>query len=75
MTDSSWALPASGVVLGLSIAAPLGPVNLALIQRGLSEGFRGAFLLGVGSTAADLIYILLAHAGADFDRRALRELL
>ncbi|HUD71341.1 MAG TPA: LysE family translocator, partial [Dongiaceae bacterium] len=58
-------LLASGVVLGLSIAAPLGPVNLALIQRGLSEGFRGAFLLGLGSTSADLIYILLAYAGAD----------
>lgn len=56
---------ASGVVLGLSIAAPLGPVNLALIQRGLEEGFRGAFLLGLGSTTADLIYILLAYAGAD----------
>jgi threonine/homoserine/homoserine lactone efflux protein len=65
MTDSSCALLASGVVLGLSIAAPLGPVNLALIQRGLSEGFRGAFLLGLGSTSADLIYILLAYAGAD----------
>ena len=65
MTDSSWALLASGVVLGLSIAAPLGPVNLAVIQRGLSEGFWGAFLLGVGSTAADLIDILLAYAGAD----------
>jgi len=65
MTESSWALLASGVVLGLSIAAPLGPVNLALIQRGLSEGFRGAFLLGLGSTSADLIYILLAYAGAD----------
>jgi threonine/homoserine/homoserine lactone efflux protein len=65
MTESSWALLASGVLLGLSIAAPLGPVNLALIQRGLSEGFRGAFLLGLGSTTADLLYILLAYAGAD----------
>lgn len=65
MTDSSLAFLASGVLLGLSIAAPLGPVNLALIQRGLSEGFLGAFLLGLGSTSADLLYILLAYAGAD----------
>jgi threonine/homoserine/homoserine lactone efflux protein len=36
-----------------------------MIQRGLQQGFGGAFLLGVGSTAADLIYILLAYAGAD----------
>lgn len=54
-----------GVLLGLSIAAPIGPVNLAMIQRGLAEGFPGAFLLGCGSTTADLIYILLAYAGAD----------
>jgi threonine/homoserine/homoserine lactone efflux protein len=54
-----------GVLLGLSIAAPIGPVNIAMIQRGLREGFTGAFLLGVGSTTADLIYILLAYAGAD----------
>ena len=54
-----------GVLLGLSIAAPIGPVNIAMIQRGLREGFAGAFLLGIGSTTADLIYILLAYAGAD----------
>jgi threonine/homoserine/homoserine lactone efflux protein len=54
-----------GIVLGLSIAAPLGPVNIAMIQRGLREGFAGAFVLGLGSTVADLIYILLAYAGAD----------
>src|SRR5262245_3282173 len=54
-----------GILLGLSIAAPIGPVNIAMIQRGLREGFAGAFLLGVGSTTADLIYILLAYAGAD----------
>ena len=65
MTESQAGLLAGGVVLGLSIAAPIGPVNIAMIQRGLREGFAGAFLLGLGSTAADLIYILLAYAGAD----------
>ena len=65
MTDLQWPLLGAGLLLGLSIAAPIGPVNVAMIQRGLAEGFAGAFLLGVGSTAADLIYILLAYAGAD----------
>jgi threonine/homoserine/homoserine lactone efflux protein len=65
MTDSQSGLLAGGVLLGLSVAAPLGPVNIAMIQRGLSEGFAGACLLGLGSTTADLIYILLAYAGAD----------
>jgi len=65
MTDLQPGLLLQGVILGLSIAAPIGPVNVAMIQRGLSHGFAGAFLLGLGSTAADLIYILLAYAGAD----------
>jgi threonine/homoserine/homoserine lactone efflux protein len=65
MTELQPGLLLQGVILGLSIAAPIGPVNVAMIQRGLSQGFGGAFLLGLGSTAADLIYILLAYAGAD----------
>lgn len=65
MTDLQPGLLLGGVILGLSIAAPIGPVNVAMIQRGLSQGFAGAFLLGLGSTVADLIYILLAYAGAD----------
>jgi threonine/homoserine/homoserine lactone efflux protein len=65
MTQSESGLLLGGVLLGLSIAAPIGPVNIAMIHRGIRDGFYGAFLLGVGSTAADLIYILLAYAGAD----------
>jgi threonine/homoserine/homoserine lactone efflux protein len=65
MTDLQPGLLLGGVALGVSIAAPIGPVNVAMIQRGLQQGFGGAFLLGVGSTAADLLYILLAYAGAD----------
>jgi threonine/homoserine/homoserine lactone efflux protein len=65
MTDLQPGLLLGGVVLGVSIAAPIGPVNVAMIQRGLEQGFGGAFLLGVGSTVADLLYILLAYAGAD----------
>lgn len=65
MTESQSGLLLGGVLLGLSIAAPIGPVNVAMIHRGLRDGFTGAFLLGAGSTAADLIYILLAYAGAD----------
>lgn len=65
MTDLQPGLLLEGAILGLSIAAPIGPVNVAMIQRGLIQGFAGAFLLGVGSTVADLLYILLAYAGAD----------
>ena len=32
----------SGVVIGFAIAAPIGPVNVEIIRRGLAEGFRAA---------------------------------
>ena len=33
------ALIFSGIILGLSVAAPIGPVNIAVIRRGLAVGF------------------------------------
>ena len=54
-----------GVLMGLAVAAPLGPVNVEIIRRGLRYGFRAALLAGIGSTVADLVYILIAYAGAD----------
>ncbi len=54
-----------GVVMGLAIAAPPGPVNVEIIRRGLGEGFRAALLTGIGSTIADVVYILIAYGGAD----------
>ncbi len=51
--------------MGLAVAAPLGPVNIEIIRRGISQGFRAALLVGIGSTVADLAYILIAYAGAD----------
>jgi threonine/homoserine/homoserine lactone efflux protein len=65
MREGFTALLEGGALLGLSIAAPLGPVNLEMINRGLRQGFRAAFMVGLGSTVADLIYIGIAYAGAD----------
>jgi threonine/homoserine/homoserine lactone efflux protein len=49
--------------LGLAIAAPIGPVNIEVIRRGLREGFFPALMVGCGSTAADLIYVALVYLG------------
>jgi threonine/homoserine/homoserine lactone efflux protein len=70
MVDGSLAeggitLLLSGVIMGFAIAAPIGPVNVEIIRRGLGEGFRAALLTGVGSTLADVVYILIAYGGAD----------
>lgn len=51
-------------VLGLSVAAVLGPINILAIRTGLERGFRFAFLIGLGATVADGLYALLAALGA-----------
>jgi threonine/homoserine/homoserine lactone efflux protein len=51
------------ILLGLTLAAPLGPVNLEIIKRGLSSGFRQAFLTGAGAMSADATYLTLIFFG------------
>jgi len=47
----------------LSIAAPLGPVNVEIIRRGLRHGFLPALWVGFGSTVADLLYVAATYLG------------
>ncbi|WP_409293176.1 LysE family transporter [Peribacillus sp. SCS-37] len=53
----------SYIFLGLSLAAPIGPVNAAQMDRGIKDGFWNAWLVGLGATAADMIYMLLVYFG------------
>ncbi|UOE92059.1 MULTISPECIES: LysE family translocator [Bacillaceae] len=51
------------ILLGLSLAAPIGPVNAAQLDRGIKNGFFHAWLVGLGATVADGIYMLLVFLG------------
>ena len=51
------------VVMGLSIAVPVGPIGMLCIQRSLSRGFRAGFATGIGAACADAIYGLLGALG------------
>lgn len=53
----------SGMALGFSIAAPMGPVNVATIRRGVTAGFWAALLFGLGANCADVIYATLVFLG------------
>jgi putative LysE/RhtB family amino acid efflux pump len=52
-----------GVLLGLAVAAPVGPIGVLCIQRSLQGGFWAGFSGGVGTAAADALYAALAAAG------------
>jgi threonine/homoserine/homoserine lactone efflux protein len=43
-------------LIGLSIAAPVGPIGLLCIQRTLAHGTRIGFVSGLGAAAADGVY-------------------
>lgn len=45
-----------GVLIGLSIAAPVGPIGLLVIQRSLSRGAAVGLATGLGAAAADTVY-------------------
>jgi L-lysine exporter family protein LysE/ArgO len=51
------------IALGISLAAPIGPSGIAIIQNGLRHGFLRAFLTGLGVTMADATYLLVVFFG------------
>ncbi len=53
-----------GLVIGVLIAAPVGPVNIVCIQRTLERGFWGGFAAGLGAVMADGIIATVAAFGA-----------
>ena len=55
-----------GIVLGLSITAPIGPTNVEVIRRGAQEGWRSARAFCLGVIVALVIYLLLVVLGLSF---------
>lgn len=53
---STAALFFASLVIGLSIAAPVGPIGLLTIQRTLQQGPRAGLATGLGAAAADAVY-------------------
>ncbi|XDF34913.1 LysE family transporter [Paracidovorax avenae] len=51
------------LVIGLSIAAPVGPIGILVIQRSLAHGPRAGLATGLGAAAADAVYGALGAYG------------
>ncbi|NTU78170.1 MAG: LysE family transporter [Chloroflexales bacterium] len=54
---------ARGAVIGLAIAAPVGPIGVLCIRRTLADGQLTGFVSGLGAATADLIYGSVAVLG------------
>lgn len=55
-----------GLIIGFSIAAPVGPIGVLCIRRTLAEGRLSGFITGLGAATADAIYGAIAGFGLTF---------
>jgi threonine/homoserine/homoserine lactone efflux protein len=55
-----------GLVIGFSIAAPVGPIGILCIRRTLAEGRLAGLLSGLGAATADAMYGCIAGFGLTF---------
>ena len=55
-----------GLVIGFSIAAPVGPIGVLCMRRTLAEGWAFGLVSGLGAATADAIYGSIAGFGLTF---------
>ncbi len=51
------------LILGISLAAPIGPVKAVLLNKGIKNGFFHAWFFSLGSIATDVLYMSLVYFG------------
>ncbi|MBL8313395.1 MAG: LysE family transporter [Rubrivivax sp.] len=56
----------SASLIGLSIAAPVGPIGMLTIQRSLEHGPRAGLATGLGAAAADAVYGAVGSFGVSW---------
>lgn len=55
-----------GIVIGLMVSIPLGPMGVLIIQKTLQKGALAGFVAGMGAACADLFYATAAAFGIGF---------
>ena len=52
-----------GLVIGILVSAPMGPIGVLCIQRTLNKGRRSGIATGLGASLSDLFYAVLTGFG------------
>lgn len=55
-----------GMLIGLMVSVPLGPMGVLIIQKTLHKGALSGFIAGMGAACADLFYATVAAFGLGF---------
>ena len=53
-----------GIAVGVLYCAPVGPVNLEIVRRGLTVGFLAAFLVALGAVIGDSFWAAVGILGS-----------
>src|ERR1700691_2563814 len=56
----------AGFLMGLAAAAPMGPVNMLAIRRGVVGGWRHTLACGIGSVVGDLLLFSVVLLGGHY---------
>ena len=59
----------TGIIIGILVSAPMGPLGILTIQRTLNKGRLNGVVTGLGATTSDLIYALLVGFSMSFINR------
>jgi threonine/homoserine/homoserine lactone efflux protein len=60
-----------GIIIGISIAAPVGPIGILCIRQSLAKGRAYGLISGLGAATADAVYGSIAGFGLTFIASAL----
>ncbi|SHF97249.1 LysE family translocator [Dysgonomonas macrotermitis] len=55
-----------GILIGILVSAPMGPIGVLCVQRTLNEGRTHGFISGLGATFSDLLYAIITGLGISF---------
>lgn len=55
-----------GVLVGIVVSAPMGPVGVLCVQRTLNKGRWYGFVTGLGAALSDIFYALIVGVGMSF---------
>ncbi|MDR1543867.1 MAG: LysE family translocator [Prevotellaceae bacterium] len=56
----------TGIIIGILVSAPTGPLGILCIQRTLHKGRLNGIITGLGATTSDLIYAVLVGFSMNF---------
>lgn len=63
MSQSLLLILVSKFFLGITLAAPIGPVSLEMIKRGLTKGFLASFSIRCGGVLGNILCLMISLTG------------